>query len=209
MQNIYDNVYTLTKEIIEEHIAKMEASSKRTMLNAMNSLWFRFHNYEKFPPIAIVDAGVIKSVAMVTHLKNGDINLYDIVSFELGKGTELWKAILKIYSEKGANNIKFRALKSALRFYSTKGIYYWGFDGKSYTVYQPLFGTIEEMVKWNEEFIKAPVVLNKTSLEFKAPPKKFTQDIIDQMNSLGENFHMRYKIKTLIEGDNSEKIYLS
>lgn len=197
MTNLFDNIYLLTREEVEQTIPT--AGHRKTMVNTMNSLWVRFQNYEKFPPIAVVENGQVMAIAMITHLKNNDINLYDIVSFSPGFGTTLWKAILKIYSEKGAKNIKFRALKSALRFYSTKGIYYWGFDGKSYTVFQPLFGTIEEMQNWQTEFLKNPIVLNKTSLEFKAPPKKYTQEIIDQMESLGENFYMRYKIKTLTE----------
>jgi hypothetical protein len=198
MTNLFDNIYLLTREDVERTIPY--SSHRKAMVNAMNSLWVRFQNYEKFPPIAVVDEnGQVMAIAMITHLKNNDINLYDIVSFKPGAGTTLWKAILKIYSEKGAKNIKFRALKSALRFYSNKGIYYWGFDGKSYTVFQPLFGTIEEMKNWQNDFLKNPIVLNRTSLEFKAPPKKYTREIIDQMESLGENFYMRYKIKTLKE----------
>jgi hypothetical protein len=184
----------LNKEAVEQFLNTMENNKRRKFFSNAHSLWVRFHNYESNAPMAIVKDNQLKSIAFVSKLKTKDmINLYDIVSFEKGYGKKLWiEMIADFYIMKNVHNIKFRALYSAIKFYDNLGIYFWGFDGKSFTVEQPLYPTIEEMQEWRNQFILNPVCGNEKLLEDKIPPKS-NQCIIDNIKKdLGMKFYFNH-----------------
>lgn len=193
MEMICGNFCTLTKDEVEKFILLLPDNKRKRFLSNAHSLWIRFKNYEKQLPIAIVENNEIKSIAFVSKLKKQSmINLYDIVSFDTGYGKILWQEMIAHYYKLGVENIKFRALYSAIKFYDNLGIYFWGFDGKSFTVEQPLYPTIEEMQEWRNQFILNPVCGNEKLLEDKIPPKS-NQCIIDNIKKdLGMKFYFNH-----------------
>jgi GNAT superfamily N-acetyltransferase len=182
---------------IRENVDKNEK-----FLKSAENLWFRFKNYENNPPVGLEIDNDIKCIAFIAKLKTSSyINLYDIVTIKNGKGygTQLWKKMIKYYYEQGVERIKFRALYSAIPFYKKLGIYFWGFDGKSFTVDQPLFPTIEETLKWREKFKKMPIVPNQKVLEDKESSKKLKEEIKLIKKDLGDLYYLNREIHKNID----------
>ncbi len=191
MGMICKNFCTLNKEEVENFISSLPNSDRKKFLCNAHSLWIRFRNYEKQLPIAIIENSQLKSIAFVSKLKKHSmINLYDIVSFDTGYGKKLWMEMIAYYYNLGVRNIKFRALYSAVKFYDDLGIYFWGFDGKSFTVEQPLYSTIEEMQKWRNDFILSPICANDKLLEDKDPSKKIKYMIDDIKICLDKRYYL-------------------
>ena len=180
----------VSREELELIIDSLEHENKN-FLKSAHSLWVRFKNYENNPPLAYFEDGVLSSICFITKLKRSNkINLYDIVSFKKGSGLKIWEYFIKYYYDIGVREIKFRALYSAIGFYNKLGIYYWGFDGKSFTVEQPLFRTIEEFLHWENTFKQSPILKNKKLLEDKEPPKKLKEKIDLIKKVLGKSYYL-------------------
>ena len=67
---------------VEELIKNSPAGKNTKFLSAAHSLWYRFKNYEKSPPMAYEDNGEIVSLIFATHNRDGYANLYEIVTLE-------------------------------------------------------------------------------------------------------------------------------
>lgn len=195
MNKLGENFYSMNRDEIESFI-QTSNHNNTTFLKSAHSLWIRFKNYDNNDPLVYIKDGEIISIAFISKLKKQNmINLYDIVSFAPGGGTKLWDFFIEYYYNKGVRNIKFRALHSAVPFYNKLGIYYWGFDGKSFTVEQPLFPTSEQMREWLEEFKLNPVLTNERLLENKESSKKLSEFIESLKNDLGDRYYLNVKEK--------------
>jgi GNAT superfamily N-acetyltransferase len=185
--------YDEIKVISKDRNADVE---NRGIIDTTAGMWYRFNNYEDNPPLGHFDNDKLVAVAFVSKLKRSNyINLYEIASFYTGRGygTQLWKDMIKYYYEQGVARIKFKALYSAISFYKKLGIYFWGFDGKSFIVDQPLYPTIEETLKWRDEFVKSPFVYDNKVLIEKDPPKKLEEEIKRIKEDLGDLYYLNRK----------------
>lgn len=179
----------------ELDIAVTDKKAANFYYNNGFAVWKRFKNFEKNPPFGLFDSnGELKSVAFVSNLvRRSVINVYLIVSKgeSSGFGKELWKNIQKYYSEREVQNIKFKALWTSVKFYEKMGFYFWGFDGTSFVVDQPLFKTIEENIAWREEFLRrGACVYDEKLLEDKPSTKKIEEEIKIIKSSLKENYKL-------------------
>ena len=196
MIHLRDIFYLANREDIDTFLKSIEHPN-RSACGTTQGMWVRFQNFdgENLPIVCAVD-GKIKAIAFIVKLKTKNmINLYDIYSFEKGYGRKLWDFFIEYYYNKGVRNIKFRALFGALKFYEDLGIYYWGFDGTSFTVCQPLFPTPEQMREWLEEFKLDPYCPDNKLL-VDVPPSKKNQEKIEKYKiELGDRYYLNVKDK--------------
>ena len=67
---------------VEELIKNSPAGKNTKFLSAAHSLWYRFHNYDKCPPLAYEVNGDVVSLIFATFNRDGYANLYEIVTLE-------------------------------------------------------------------------------------------------------------------------------
>ena len=80
------NMLFVNSTRVEELIKNSPAGKNTKFLSAAHSLWYRFKNYEKAPPMAYEDNGEIVCLIFATSNRDGYANLYEIVTLEGKEG---------------------------------------------------------------------------------------------------------------------------
>lgn len=149
----------------EAEITELLATSPRgrntKFLSASHSLWKRFGNYDRYPPLVLDDDG-IKSVIFATFsVRTGYTNLYEIctVQGQEGKGyaSKCWDGFLEHAYQHDMQRLKISCTPSSIGWHVRNGLVFWAVDPSgSLRSDQPIFKTRDEQLKFRGKAIQNP-----------------------------------------------------
>jgi len=148
---------------VEELIKNSPAGKNTKFLSAAHSLWYRFHNYDKAPPMVFEDNGEVVSLIFATFNRDGYANLYEIVTIEgkEGKGyaSKCWDAWIKYaVEERKIQRLKISCTPSSVSWHFRNGLVFWAVDPTgSLRSDQPLFPTRAEQIAYRDNAIVNPL----------------------------------------------------
>lgn len=131
-------------------------------LSAAHSLWFRFKNYEKCPPVGLEVDGDIVCIIFATFNRDKSCNLYEIVTIEgkekNGYASKLWKEFIDFaVNEKGMQRLKLSCTTSSIGWHLRNGLVFWAIDPSgSLRSEQKLFSTVEDQLNYRELCVQSP-----------------------------------------------------
>ena len=148
-------------EEVEQIIKDSPDSSNNRFLAASHNLWRRFHNYDKYPAMALVRDDKVVCLHFATFNKNGYTNSYEIVTMagEEGKGyaRQLWAEYVEYAVQQGMTRLKNSCIASSVTWHVRNGLIFWAIDPTgSLKTDQPLFSNMEAQVDAQKEFLKRP-----------------------------------------------------
>jgi hypothetical protein len=146
-----------------EQIIKNSPEGKNTkFLNSAHSLWYRFKNYEKSPPMVLEVNGEVVSLIFATFNRDKYSNLYEIVTVQghEGKGyaSKIWDEYIKYaVEERGIERLKISCTPSSITWHYRNGLIFWAVDPTgSLRSDQPLFPTRQEQIDYRNHAIVYP-----------------------------------------------------
>ena len=148
---------------VEELIKNSPAGRNTKFLSAAHSLWYRFHNYDKAPPMAYEDNGEIVCLIFATHNRDGYANLYEIVTVQGKEGngyaSKCWESWIKYAVEqRGSTRLKISCTPSSVTWHCRNGLIFWAVDPTgSLRSDQPLFPTRAEQVAYRDNAVVNPI----------------------------------------------------
>ena len=148
---------------VEEIIKNSPAGKNTKFLSAAHSLWTRFKNYEKSPPMVLEDNGEVVSLIYATFNRDKYSNLYEIVTVEGKEGNgyagKLWSEYVKYAVEdRKTERLKISCTPSSVTWHYKNGLIFWAVDPTgSLRSDQPLFPTREEQVEYRNYAIVNPL----------------------------------------------------
>lgn len=148
---------TVDKLLIESPTGK-----NTKFLSESHSLWTRFKNYGKSPPMALEKNGQIVSLIYATFNRDGYTNLYEIVTIQgqEGKGyaSEIWDHYVEYACNvKQSKRLKISCTPSSLSWHMKNGLIFWAVDPTgSLRSDQPLFKNREEQFMFQKIAIHDP-----------------------------------------------------
>lgn len=147
---------------VETLIQTSPAGRNTKFLSAAHSLWYRFQNYEKCPPMALDVNGEIVSLIFATYNRDGYANLYEIVTVEGREGhgyaTRCWDTwIAYAVNTRSMTRLKISCTPSSVMWHYRNGLIWWAVDPTgSLRSDQPLFPTKAEQLAFREAAIRNP-----------------------------------------------------
>ena len=156
------NMLFVNSTRVEELIKTSPAGKNTKFLSAAHSLWYRFHNYDKAPPMAFEDNGEIVCLIFATFNRDGYANLYEIVTMEgkEGKGyaSKCWDAWIKYaVEERKTKRLKISCTPSSVTWHYRNGLIWWAVDPTgSLRSDQPLFPTRQEQLAYRDNAMVNP-----------------------------------------------------
>lgn len=148
---------------IEDLLMAAPKGRNTKFLSASHSLWKRFGNYDRYPPL-VLERGSIKSVIYATFsTRSNYVNLYEIctVQGEEGKGyaSACWDGFLDHAKQHDMQRLKISCTPSSIGWHMRNGLVFWAVDPTgSLRSDQPLFATREEQVRFRQKAIKDPSI---------------------------------------------------
>jgi hypothetical protein len=148
---------------VEQLIATSPAGKNTKFLSTAHSLWYRFKNYEKCPPMAYEDNGDVVCLIFATFNRDGYANLYEIVTLEgkEGKGyaSKCWDSWIKYaVEERKTQRLKISCTPSSVSWHLRNGLVFWAVDPTgSLRSDQPLFPTRTEQIAYRDKAIVNPL----------------------------------------------------
>jgi hypothetical protein len=155
------NLVNSTK--VEDLIKNSPAGKNTKFLSAAHSLWYRFHNYDKAPPMSYEVNGEVVSLIFATFNRDGYANLYEIVTLEGKEGngyaSKCWDCWIKYaVEERGSKRLKISCTPSSVTWHYRNGLIFWAVDPTgSLRSDQPLFPTRAEQVAYRDNAIVNPL----------------------------------------------------
>lgn len=147
-----------------EDIIKISPVGKNTkFLSAAHSLWYRFHNYDKAPPLAYEVNGEVVSLIFATFNRDSYTNLYEIVTIEGKEGngyaSKCWDAWIDYaVNERKMTRLKISCTPSSVTWHNKNGLIFWAVDPTgSLRSDQPLFKTRAEQIAYRDNAIVNPL----------------------------------------------------
>jgi hypothetical protein len=183
---------------VEQLIKDSPAGKNTKFLSAAHSLWYRFKNYEKCPPMALEDNGEVVSLIFATFNRDGYANLYEIVTLEgkEGKGyaSKCWDSWIKYaVEERKTQRLKISCTPSSVTWHNKNGLIFWAVDPTgSLRSDQPLFPTRAEQIAYRDFAIVNP-------LQALPPQKARTQFRAEGLESYKWGEKKKAKTKTAID----------
>jgi hypothetical protein len=190
---------------VEDLIKNSPAGKNTKFLSAAHSLWYRFHNYDKAPPLAYEVNGEVVSLIFATFNRDGYSNLYEIVTLEGKEGngyaSKCWDAWIKYaVEERKIQRLKISCTPSSVTWHNKNGLIFWGVDPTgSLRSDQPLFKTRQEQIDYRNNAIVNP-------LQALPPYKAREQFLKEGIDS--HNFGVKKKAKTQDAINNVGKSWL-
>jgi hypothetical protein len=148
---------------VEELIKNSPAGKNTKFLSAAHSLWYRFHNYDKAPPMSYEVGGEVVSLIFATFNRDGYANLYEIVTLEGKEGngyaSKCWDSWIKYaVEERGSKRLKISCTPSSVSWHYRNGLIFWAVDPTgSLRSDQPLFPTRTEQLAYRDNAIVNPL----------------------------------------------------
>lgn len=149
---------------VQEIIDNSPAGKNTKFLSAAHSLWTRFKNYEKCPPLAYEDNGQIVCLIFATFNRDGYANLYEIVTVEGKEGngyaSKCWDAWIDYaVNVKSMKRLKISCTPTSVTWHKRNGLIFWAVDPTgSLRSDQPLFATREKQIWYQVGARSAPTV---------------------------------------------------
>lgn len=190
------NLVNSTK--VEDLIKNSPAGKNTKFLSAAHSLWYRFHNYDKAPPVAYEVNGEVVSLIFATFNRDGYANLYEIVTLEGKEGngyaSKCWDAWIKYaVEERGSKRLKISCTPSSVSWHYRNGLIFWAVDPTgSLRSDQPLFPTRAEQLAYRDNAIVNP-------LSALPPHKARDQFRIESLDSYKWGIKKKAKTQTAID----------
>lgn len=189
-----------------EDIIKNSSVGKNTkFLSAAHSLWYRFHNYDKAPPLAYEVDGEVVSLIFATFNRDSYTNLYEIVTVEGKEGngyaSKCWDAWIDYaVNERKMTRLKISCTPSSATWHNKNGLIFWAVDPTgSLRSDQPLFKTRVEQIAYRDNAIVNPL---QALPPYKARDQFISEGIDDH------KFGVKKKAKTQEAIDNVGKSWL-
>jgi hypothetical protein len=148
---------------VEDIIKNSPAGKNTKFLSAAHSLWYRFHNYDKAPPLAYEVNGEVVSLIFATFNRDGYSNLYEIVTLEGKEGngyaSKCWDAWTDYaVTERKMTRLKISCTPSSVTWHNKNGLIFWAVDPTgSLRSDQPLFKTRQEQIDYRNNAIVNPL----------------------------------------------------
>jgi hypothetical protein len=159
---IIDSMTFLSKEEVETLIEKSPQGKNTKFLNSAHSLWFRFKNYEKEPPMALVVDEEVVSLLFATYNRDKYTNLYEIVTVQGKEGNGYASKLWEYYVDYAVNKRRMERLKisctpSSIGWHYRNGLVFWGVDPTgSLRSDQPLYSNRESQLEFRKKAIDSP-----------------------------------------------------
>jgi hypothetical protein len=153
-----------TKEQVENLIQNSPAGKNTKFLSASHSLWFRFKNYDKSPPMILEDDGRIVSLIFATFNRDKYTNLYEIVTVEgcegFGYASKLWDEYVDYaVNVQMMKRLKISCTPSSVSWHLRNGLVFWAVDPTgSLRSDQPLFKNREEQMMFRNLAVDDPTI---------------------------------------------------
>lgn len=192
---------TNNHENINNIIENSENGTNTKFLNSAHSLWIRFKNYDKNPPIVMYDNDQPVSAVFATYSKRTSyINLYEIVTFQgyEGKGyaSLIWEYVMGDAYKNQMRRLKISCTPTSISWHIRNGLVFWAVDSSgSLRSDQPLFPTKEEQLSFREEAINNPSIAIPTD-----------KKVLDLLRKESINYHKFGKIKRQRVEDSISKV---
>ena len=161
---------------VEQVLANSAKGSNTKFLSSAHSLWYRFKNYDKNPPMAYEVNGEIVSLIFATYNRDTYSNLYEIVTIQGKEGNGYASRIWEIWvnyavTERQITRLKMSCTPSSITWHQRNGLLWWAVDPSgSLRSDQPLFATRSEQLAYRDWAIDHPLEA--------LPPVKIRQKLI-------------------------------
>lgn len=149
---------------VENLIKQSPAGRNTNFLSASHSLWTRFKNYDKSPPMILEDNGKIVSLIFATFNRDKYTNLYEIVTVQECEGKGYASDIWDQYVDYAVNMQMMKRLKisctpSSVSWHLRNGLVFWAVDPTgSLRSDQPLFKNREEQMIFQKLAVDDPSI---------------------------------------------------
>lgn len=157
-----------TEQEVLDLIENSPPGKNTKFLESSHSLWFRFKNYNKNPPMVLKENGIV-SLIFATFNKDGYTNLYEIVTVQGNEGRGYASKIWDEYVDYAVNvrnsqRLKISCTPDSVTWHSRNGLVFWAIDPTgSLRSDQPLFKNREEQCMFRELAIKDPSIALPTN----------------------------------------------
>jgi hypothetical protein len=148
---------------VEEIVKTSPKGTNTKFLSSAHSLWYRFKNYEKTPPMALEVNGEIVSLIFATYNRDTYSNLYEIVTIQGKEGNGYASRIWEIWInyavlERGVTRLKMSCTPSSITWHQRNGLLWWAVDPSgSLRSDQPLYPTRSEQLAYRDYAIDHPL----------------------------------------------------
>jgi hypothetical protein len=148
---------------VEEIVKTSSKGTNTKFLSSAHSLWYRFKNYDKTPPMAYEVNGEIVSLIFATYNRDTYSNLYEIVTIQGKEGNGYASRIWEIWvnyavTERQITRLKMSCTPSSITWHQRNGLLWWGVDPSgSLRSDQPLFATRSEQLAYRDWAIEHPI----------------------------------------------------
>jgi hypothetical protein len=182
---------------VEKIVATSQKGSNTKFLSSAHSLWYRFKNYDKNPPMAYEVNGEIVSLIFATYNRDTYSNLYEIVTIQGQEGNGYASRIWEIWAnyaalERGITRLKMSCTPSSITWHQRNGLLWWAVDPSgSLRSDQPLFATRSEQLAYRDFAIDNP-------LEALPPPKTIAKLIPEGLENYSWSDKKRTKTQDAI-----------
>jgi hypothetical protein len=148
---------------VQDIITKSDKGRNTRFLSSAHSLWYRFGNYDKTPPMAYEVNGEIVSLIFATYNRDTYSNLYEIVTIEGQEGNGYASRIWDLWTdyavqERQITRLKMSCTPSSITWHQRNGLLWWAVDPSgSLRSDQPLYATRSEQLAFRDYAIDHPL----------------------------------------------------
>jgi hypothetical protein len=153
----------VTFDEVEKIIDNSIKGTNTRFLSSAHSLWYRFGNYDKTPPMSYEINGEVVSLIFATYNRDTYSNLYEIVTIQgkeaNGYATRIWDIWINYaVQERQITRLKMSCTPSSITWHQRNGLLWWAVDPSgSLRSDQPLFSTRSEQIAYREFAISNPI----------------------------------------------------
>ena len=157
-----ESVSFIGRDQVQSLIDQSAPGKNTRFLLSAHSLWYRFQNYDKTPPMSYEIEGVTRSLIFATYNRDTYSNLYEIVTIQGQEGQgyasrawQLWAAYA--VQERQSTRLKMSCTPSSITWHQQNGLLWWAVDPSgSLRSDQPLFGSRSEQLAYRDYAIQDP-----------------------------------------------------
>jgi hypothetical protein len=160
---VTESVSFVRFEQVQDIISKSDKGRNTRFLSSAHSLWYRFGNYDKTPPMAYEVNGEIVSLIFATYNRDTYSNLYEIVTIEGQEGNGYASRIWDLWTdyavqERQITRLKMSCTPSSITWHQRNGLLWWAVDPSgSLRSDQPLYATRSEQLAFRDYAIDHPL----------------------------------------------------
>lgn len=148
---------------VQKIINGSDKGSNTRFLSSAHSLWYRFGNYDKTPPMAYEVNGEVVSLIFATYNRDTYSNLYEIVTIQGQEGNGYASRIWDLWTdyavtERQITRLKMSCTPSSITWHQRNGLLWWAVDPSgSLRSDQPLYPTRSEQLAYRDWAIDHPL----------------------------------------------------